>query len=182
MREKEVFMGIEKWWQTVCESGGSMEMLIFAFFLGVTFGGGIYLLLSLVVGLKNRLKKRKPAKEAMRRRLCFELPDRENSYIRARLNTVFKSDMVSEEIGVECAEENVRAERNAYSFGYARSLLAKVKEAPLTMIERAQTEEIGKLFGLYLKKNTWNANDVTVLNDAFSSVLKLSAKYAVSDK
>lgn len=140
------------------------------FLLGMVVAFSISLLFLLCVYMRKKITSKKNAQ----RKLLYTLPDRENTYIRARLNTVLQAKTKGiDELGFESAETT------AYSFGYARELLSKVKEAPLTLIERAQAEEIGKLFGLYLHKTAWNAKDIHVLSDAFSALLKLSAKYAV---
>ena len=152
------------------KNGGFMYFL-----LGMA--GAVFITFLIFLGVKIRQKTTKNKKN--QRKLIYKLPDRENTYIRARLNTVLQAKTKAiDELGFDCAE-TLRTETAAYSFGYARELLSKVKEAPLTLIERAQAEEIGKLFGLYLRKTAWNANDIHVLSDAFSALLKLSAKYAV---
>jgi hypothetical protein len=98
----------------------------------------------------------------------YTLPQRENGYIRERLNTALH---ISE--GQDCAKQaRVR-------LGYARILLGKVKAAPLSVAERLQTEEMDKAFALYRGKTLWTAEELRGLNDLCSVLLKLSAKYAV---
>lgn len=101
------------------------------------------------------------------RRVEYVLPDRENSYVRARLSTALRSDG---------AEEEEKADY-AVCLSYARELLAKLKAAPLTQAERLETEGLEGVFSLYFHKPKWSANDLRAVNGACSRLIKLSAKY-----
>ena len=103
------------------------------------------------------------------RRVEYTLPDRENSYVRARLSTALRGDMGAEE------------ERTEYTvcLSYARELLAKLKAAPLTQAERLETDGLEGIFSLYFHKSKWSANDLRAVNGACARLIKLSAKYAV---
>ena len=103
------------------------------------------------------------------RRVEYTLPDRENSYVRARLSTALRGDMGAEE------------ERTEYTvcLSYARELLAKLKAAPLTQAERLETDGLEGVFSLYFHKSKWSANDLRAVNGACARLIKLSAKYAV---
>ena len=109
-----------------------------------------------------------------RRNLQYTLPDRDNTYVQSRLNTALHVPEYGEHgEGAQKNKETVR-------LGYARRLLAKVKEAPLTPAERLETEEISRLFAYYLTKENWDAAELRAVNDLFSCVLKMSAKYSVA--
>ena len=117
----------------------------------------------------HRTQKRRERAEILRK-LEYTLPDRENSYVRARLHTT-----------LQCAD---RGEQRAtippiLRWEYVKKLLTSLRNAPLTMTERLEAEDMTKLFNAYLSKNKWTPEDVRVINELFSRLLKLSAKYAV---
>lgn len=120
---------------------------------------------------ENNSFSQKPPKKK-RRDLEYALPQKDNEYIRSRLNTVLHTEELSggEEDGYK---ETVR-------LSYARKLLARVKQAPLSVAERLETEEISRIFALYLSKSDWKANEYRTVNELFSVLLKLSAKYCVA--
>lgn len=142
--------------------GGALGVLVAEF-------GVLYLLLFVFLRIKEKIALRKEKRKEIERKLQYTLPDRDNSYLRERLSTVLR------------AEENSEGEARfeAVRFLHARELLAKVKEAPLTRAERLETDEISNLIGLYLQKPRFSFEDVRVVNDTFSRLLKLSAKYSV---
>ena len=138
-------------------------------------GGMLYLLLFGVLTLKKTIVARKRRRAEIARRLCYTLPDRENTYVRARLNTalqISESD-VNEDMG------SLFDEKSSMKLEHARTLLSKIKEAPLSQAERLQAEELGKTFALYLHKEKWTPTDLRAVNEICGMLLKLSAKYAV---
>ena len=137
------------------------------------FGGVIYLFVYTIVTIRRKIRLRKLRRAEEGRRMQYTLPESENTYIRARLNTVLQVPEESVNYKKTSGGEKVR-------LAYARSLLARVKEAPLSAAERLQAEDIGKTFLLYLKKEEWTAEDLRVVNDTFSCLLKLAAKYSVA--
>ena len=86
--------------------------------------------------------------------------------MRARLNTALQTE----------SEENTN---ERVDLEHARGLLAKIKEAPLSRAERLEAEEMSRLVAVYRDKESWSTSDLRAVNDAFSRILKLSAKYAV---
>ena len=114
--------------------------------------------------------QRKKEREKIARQIQYTLPDKDNTYVRARLNTALQ---VEQE---EC-EEGEKAP--VVKMEYVRKLLIALKNAPLTKTERLETEEMTKLFSAFMCKEKWNAEDVCAISQLFSRVLKLSAKYAV---
>lgn len=138
--------------------------------LCLVLGGVLYLLLFSALRLRKMAAERKKRRAEISRRLQYTLPDRGNGYIRERLKTALK---------VDDAPENEEENKVSVRLGYARALLCKVQEAPLTVAERLQTEEIGKIFTLYKGKEGWKTEELRNLNDLCATLLKLSAKYAV---
>lgn len=131
-------------------------------------GGILYLMLFSALTFRKTALERKRRRAEISRRLQYTLPDRHNGYIRERLNTTLH---VEEREGEE--------KRVALRLGYACALLCKVQAAPLTVAERLQTEEIGKMFALYKGKECFKIEELRILNDVCATLLKLSAKYAV---
>ena len=121
--------------------------------------------------IRSKVLKRRIQREEMLRKLKFTLPDKDNSYVKNRLNTVLQPESK--------AEPELDGEKKTFRLEHARQLLAKIKEAPLTRAERLEMEELSKLFNAYLKKYKWTSEDVRLLNEMFAYLLKLSAKYSV---
>ena len=147
---------------------GGLKTGITCFALLSTLGGGGYLALFSALAIKKAVSERKRRRLESVRKLCYALPDRENSFVRNRLQTAL-SVPETEETGM----------KRQFDLGYARTLLSKVKSAPLSVAERLETDEINRLFGLYLKKDEWTASDYRAANEVLARLLKLSAKYAV---
>ena len=121
--------------------------------------------------IRSKVLKRRIQREEMLRKLKFTLPDKDNSYVKNRLNTVLQPESK--------LEPEPDGEKKTFRLEHARQLLAKIKEAPLTRAERLEMEELSKLFNAYLKKYKWTSEDVRLLNEMFAYLLKLSAKYSV---
>ena len=119
--------------------------------------------------IRERTWQRRARRAEQARRLQYCLPDRENSFVQARLNTVLKA--ADGEDGLPVAEQ--------IDLGHARRLLAEVLEKPLSVGEKLQAEDIGKSFSIYLQKTRWSVADLRAINDAFSALMKLCTKYSV---
>ena len=144
---------------------GDLFVILFAGALFVESGiGGI---LALVLAISKEKDAQKRRREEKNRRLQYGLPERENSYVRARLSTALK----------ENKEEGKH--RDEVKIAYVRKLLARVKEVGLSPAERIQAEEISRLLAVYLVKDEWTTEELRAVNELFSSVLKLAGKYAV---
>ncbi len=139
------------------------------------FGGAVYLLLFSLLSVRKIVRERKKRRMEIRRRLQYTLPDRENRYVRTRLNTTLKMPITEMNADMGTAKIN----KNVIKLGYARQLLNKVREAPLSTAERLQAEEMEKAFSLYFHKDGWTAEELQAVNEICSSILKLSAKYSV---
>ena len=117
----------------------------------------------------KRKRRERARRTAQEKRMQYTLPQSENEYVRMRLQSALRVGQTDEE------EEKWARVR----LGYARVLLSKVKGAPLTVAERLQIEEMGKVFTLYRGKEAWTVEELRGLNDLCAALLKLSAKYAV---
>ncbi len=162
--------------------GGDKELLLLASsFLCLTMlafvlivGGGYWLSWRIRLACV-RAQERKKRRAATARRLKYTLPDRENSYVRARLNTALKAETGEEPklLGGEKQSVGLR-------LGYTRKMLARVREAALSPVERLDVEEMARLLALYVGKEKWSGADVKAINEMFSRLLKLSAKYEIA--
>ena len=135
-----------------------------------------YVLLTAFLALHERAIFRRKQREEIARRLLYTLPEKDNSYIRARLNTALKESENETETRFLEDDEGQKA---LVRLEHVRKLLTKIKEAPLTKAERLESEEMTKLFAAYLGKSKWSSGDVRAVNELFSALLKLSAKYSV---
>ena len=141
----------------------------------LVFSGVAYLFLFAILLIRGKFLERKRRRAEIARRLCYTLPDRENTYIRARLNTALQipKEKLNADMGASDAlEQPVKLE-------HARVLLSKVKEAPLSQAERLRIEEMSKALSLYLQKESWTIEELRAVNELCASLLKLSAKYTV---
>ncbi len=145
-----------------------------------TIGGFVYLMLTLSLSLQERAIKRKLAREQIERRLQFTLPQKDNTFIRERLNTVLKAPQkdVERENALERVDDGIGATEN-FRLSHARTLLAKLREASLSAADRLEIEEMSSLLAAYMKKSRLTADDLRAINDTFSGIVKLSAKYSV---
>ena len=142
--------------------------LLAALGICAVFGGGTYTV-GYFIALIVRIVREKNAKREERYRLLqYSLPDRENSYVRARLN------------GVLCAENEKGDFAWSTEFSYAHALLGKVRASQLSPADRLQAEDMGKLLAMYGKKERLATEDLKVVNETFAALLKLAAKYSVN--
>lgn len=125
------------------------------------------------IGVKVSLKRKRVREERERqaREMRYELPQRDNTFVRARLGCI-SNDSVLEETKDVVGDINLR-------FIYAQGLLAKLRLKTLTATERLEMDELASVFAVYVQKEGYVGEDVRLINDAFSRVLKLAAKYAV---
>ena len=147
----------------VGEKALALLFLIEGFLVGLGYAA-VYILLS----VRRKIAFRRAQRAQIKRRLQFTLPDRENSYLRDRLHTALQEK--KEEIFLE---KGIR-------IGYAKKMLAKVKEESLTPTERIDVEEMARLLALYEHKEKWSASDTKTMSEVFARLLKLSAKYEIA--
>ena len=113
--------------------------------------------------------KRKKRRFSLERNIEFTLPDRENTYVRARLATVLNPNMANEE----------KEEELPITFEHAKALLNKIWFAPLSQAERLEMQSLENSLKKYAEQTRFNAKEVRNVNDVFLRLLKLSAKYNV---
>jgi len=149
------------------------EYVIFcATFLEIAVG--FYALLSVIAFIKKKREKRRKEREEICRRAVYMLPDRENTFLRERLQTGLR---VEEEKGGEPIDVNVA--RQEVKLAYIQKMVLRLKASPLSASDRLETENLARLVNLYAVSNEVSASDLRSLNDCLSKILKLSAKYAV---
>ena len=131
-----------------------------------------YLVLYAALFFKRvRLERRKSRME-LEKRICYTLPDRDNSFVRARLNTALR-----------CEEEEVNAYMDTANDGkliklaYVRKRMEALRQATLSKAERMELEELSRAFFLYFYKEKWSVQELRALNEICALVIKLSAKY-----
>ena len=137
--------------------------------LGV-FIGISYPLLSWCIYVRKRAENRRLDLAEKERKLQFTLPEKDNEYIRSRLNTVLKADQIKK--GSETDAKDFR-------FAYIKKLDKALKEKRLSPADRLKTEEYEGIIVVYEKKESWSCDEVETLGEVLSAVLKLSAKYVV---
>ena len=149
-----------------------MDTAIYGLIL-VTLGSFVYLLLSVSLKWKTEKRAKKEKLVQERRKAVFTLPDRENSFVRDRLN----GSLRVEEEAVNEREYNL--EDGKLRLNHVRDMLTKLKAAPLSAGDRLETEEISRLITLYATKERLTAKEIRDLNDCLSAILKMTAKYAL---
>ena len=138
--------------------------------VALTYGGTAYLLCGFIGWAVRKRRESRSCKGEICN-LQYALPVRGNDYVRARLHAITNAN---DEICTSQARESLPTE-----LAYARELLAKVREKELSATDILQTEELGKLFALYGKKEGFSYADVRTVNEGFCCLLKLAAKYSV---
>ena len=150
------------------------EIFLVAFFI-LSFVAMMAIWSIIAVAIKNikeKNKRKKQARDEAQRQLKFALPDKENSFIRERLQQVLNVPEVE-------AVEEIKTERTCFEFLYAQKLLNQLAEQNVSMTERLELMEINKFLGANLQKIRWGVEDIRAINECFSRILKLSAKYAI---
>ena len=150
------------------------EALAVAISLAMIYAGASYLLFGLIGWLVRKSRESRLVAGEVRN-LQYALPVKGNDYVRARLRAMSDTGYADEEI---CPTAQSR-ESLPTELAYARELLAKVREKQLSATDILQTEELGKLFALYGKKEGFSYTDVRTVNEGFCCLLKLAAKYSV---
>ena len=135
-------------------------------FLAGLLGGTIVLFFFGAAAFFRAQRRRKREGTGTCRKMEFTLPESQNSYVRARLNTVLR-------------EEPISGESRAVELAYARELLCRLKSVPLAAAERLEIEEMGRALAVYGEKDAWSAYDLRAVNDCLGRLLRLSAKYTI---
>ncbi len=130
--------------------------------------GGYYLLFFACCKGAKRVRAKRKEKERWNREVQFTLPQRDNTLVRDRLHSALREE-----------EPPSEGEELQFRFAYATALLAKLRAQPLSVAERLETNELGKVLALYKEKERYLGEDIRLLGETFSRVLKLAAKYGV---
>jgi len=143
-------------------------------FSAVLLSGIVFVseLIFLWVYCKKRRQKRKRERAERARRLQFSLPDKDNSFLRARLNNVLKTPDKDENFQSPIEADGVR-------FAYVQEMVQKALSAPLSSSDRFDLEETAKLFKAVSLREKWSDKDVRIMNDCCLKTLKVLAKYAL---
>ena len=144
--------------------------------VGMT-AGICYALLFFVLTVKRKILERRLYRAEIKRRVQFTLPDKENGYLRDRLRTALHTAEIG---GLDEEAFGANKKNVGIRLSYARKMLAKVKEAPLSPAERLDVEEMARLIFLYEKREKWSSSELKTVNEIFSRLLKLSAKYELA--
>ena len=162
-----LFFLVYKWEAMPLYFALSIEGILFGVFYGLLFA---------YVAVKNNIKERRARREEEKYRLQFVLPDKENAYLQDRLRTALNV--------VECEGKKGDFSADKESVGvrlrYTRRMVAKLKETALSPIERLDIEEMASTLVLMERKGKWSSAEVKMINEIFSRLLKLSAKYEIA--
>ena len=130
-------------------------------------------LLAVDAGKKKRRERRKNG-EKITREAYYTLPDKENEFLKERLRGELSSDAIKrtgKSTDIRCVKTD-----------YVNALARKLKKAPLSAADRLETERLCELIERYEQKGALRPDELRAFNDALSAVLKLSAKYVVTDE
>ncbi len=166
---------------------GGLEWVIFAtdtqvrtaaFFRALAWltVGALWLLTEGIIAFARRLARRKKRLILNGKSSSGLLPERNNSYVRARLHTALRAE---EERGSNVRKNVPYENRGTVRLGYARRLLAGVQDAPLSPAERLETDALARSFAEYALCESWSTEQLRAVNELFARLLKLAAKYSV---
>ncbi len=132
--------------------------------------GAYYLFFFACCRIAEEIRRKRKEKEKWQREVQFALPQRDNTLVRDRLHSALREE--NEEL---CS----KGEELQFRFAYATALLGKLRAQQLSVAERLETNELGKVLALYKQKERFVGEDIRLLGETFSRVLKLAAKYGV---
>ena len=147
-------------------AGDALSEVAVCAFVSVCAFLQLALLLAWEIRRRKRAKKRK--RELLARSLVFTLPERDNAYLRDRL----RADLNGGRTNENTQEMDVRLD-------YIRKLTAKLKGVALTVTDRMQINELSRMITLCACKEKMTTEETRSLNECFSSLLKMSAKYGL---
>lgn len=138
----------------------------------------LYVCLLAIARFREARRRRREKRLEESRRAVFTLPDRENTFVRDKLNTSLRAEGDAQEADAEGAEK-YDLEENKLRLNHVREMLVKLKAAQLSPGDRLEAEGISRLITLYATKSLLSAKEIRELNDCLSAVLKMTAKYAL---
>ena len=143
------------------------ERIFLAVAITAFVSGFVWLFIFYLCSLISRRRKRR---KSGNREIKFTLPDRENTFIRSRLSTALNR---------EFCEAERQEEKLAIEFSQALKMLDKISIAPLSTAEKIEVGQMQSDFHAFEAKEMFSAKEVSSINEKFSRLLKLSAKYGV---
>ncbi len=142
------------------------------FFAAVGICFLLFLMIALAAFTKRKRKELEEKRKAeIERDATFTLPDRENEFIKERLKNHLKPQKEG--------QKEYKFSECVPSFDYTRSILSKLKAAPLSVSDRLQAQNISHDVTHFAFQERLSPEDIRVLNDRLSDMIKLSAKYAI---
>ena len=122
---------------------------------------------SLALFVRNKRRLRRWKQLHVHRNCQFTLPDKDNKYLRQRLQTALSCEKSEEprQVGV-CGD-------------YARERVMKLKGAGLSTVDELRLNDLAKGLEMLLMKEKLTATEQADLNVSLSALLKMSAKYGV---
>ncbi len=151
-----------------CSEKGVRALLFF----GGAVAGGSYVLLFLFLWMGKKRRERKELRAQAARKIRYALPEKYNSYVRDRLHTALQTR--------EEEEDFFSPEEIGVRLGYAKWTAGKLKESALSLVERAEVDEMLKLLSAFAAKAAWSKSEMRAVNDIFARLLKLSAKHEIA--
>lgn len=148
-------------------------LLLVAFSVAITLSLCFLILAIVKIGRGKRV--RRGERETIERTVVFTLPDRENTFVKDKLNTTLRCDS----LGRESPAADYDLEEEKLKLTHVRSLLASLKKAPLSMGDRLEVNGVSQKITRYALKNKLTSEETRDLNDGFSLLLKMSAKYSI---
>ena len=121
-----------------------------------------------ILRVKSRVEKRRQARRAIERKLKFTLPERENTFIQARVNTALNPE----------TQNVVNQPTEPIPLSHALALLADLREKQLSTADGLTCAELSAILSLYKEKSLWTSKDSQDINVALAGILKLTAKYS----
>lgn len=134
-------------------------------------GGAIFLSLRVLLAIRFSRRRRKAERRERERRLAFALPDKENSFLRDRLNGRLKPS--------EAKTFDFFPSEAKLSLSHAQKLLSKVKASPLAPADRLETQSLARRLTGLADRERLTKEEFSTLNDCLSELIKTAAKYAV---
>lgn len=134
-------------------------------------GGCVRLAALGALSLRRALARKRARRREKLRAVQYTLPERSNTYVRARLHTALQPEEEDQETPISPSERR--------RFAYTESLLVQLRNAALGAAERLRAEELASAFVAYMHKAEWSAEDVRSVNEICAAVVRLAAKYEV---
>ncbi len=118
---------------------------------------------------KRQAQARKKERLQALRSLEFILPEKDNDYVRERLRTTLREE-----------EKETQKTGVPVRLQYATQMLTLLKTSALSPAERLDLEEMEGLLALYEEDSPLSSEETKAVNEVFSRLLKLSAKYEIA--